>query len=174
LRNLQGKKVISTKNIGNRVFRVLLLSEARIMTWANLGLSYSTRRGPSSFGPRKVSSYPCSAIFELVSVFRDLFEGFLPLKSSKNIEKSSFRFGSTTTRRELPILDFAFAKLNRANPNNKTLFSKNMWQKCTGAFASCIPRPSFVWQSLPTVRTDPNTKANLIVLKFIAVYNIIY
>jgi hypothetical protein len=113
------------------------------MTWANLGLSYSTRRGPSSFGPRKVNSYPCSAFLKSSVCYATCLK-FLPLKSSKNIEKSSFRFGSTTTRRELPILDFAFAKLNRATPNNKALFRKNMWQSVRALLLCGIPRRVFI------------------------------
>lgn len=54
------------------------------------------------------------------------FSSNSPFKPSKNIEKSSLRLGSTTTRTELPELDFALAQLAKAIPNRTSPFRENI------------------------------------------------
>lgn len=49
-----------------------------------------------------------------------------PLSPWKNIEKSSWRFGSTTTRTESPELDFAVTKLARPAANRRILLRENI------------------------------------------------
>ena len=50
----------------------------------------------------------------------------LPFSPWKNIEKSSWRFGSTTTRTESPELDFAVAKLARPAATRRILLRENI------------------------------------------------
>ena len=49
-----------------------------------------------------------------------------PVRPSKKMEKSSLRVGSTTTRTELPVLDFALTQLAKAAPKRTNLFKENM------------------------------------------------
>lgn len=50
----------------------------------------------------------------------------IPLSPWKNIEKSSWRFGSTTTKTEFPELDFAEARLAMPAAKRRILRRENM------------------------------------------------
>ena len=64
-----------------------------------------------------------SHTLEIVMIHNSLNAPFRP---SKNIEKSSWRLGSTTTRTEFPVLDFAFTMLAIPAATIKSLWRENI------------------------------------------------
>jgi len=62
----------------------------------------------------------------------------VPFKLSKNMEKSSWRLGSTTTRTEFPVLDFACTRLKKPSTNTMSHRGENMTAEVEARWMSLL------------------------------------